>query len=661
MLLKVLVFAILFLERQMKKYRWLRCALHGLLVVFFFSLAVAPAQAVYPSTQIGLVKDINPGSADPNIFVMYRDGRKIIFTANDSIHGEELWVSDGTSDGTHMIKDIFNGPIGITVDNAMQAGDLLYFAIGDGTYGEELWVTDGSADGTHLVKDMNPGGGSAGFEFLAVDGRRLYFKWANSNPVYEEVLCVTDGTEAGTLELLNITQHFGAAPANSPLTTARKFQPGSNASPLNTADNKLFLVSAGKLYIVIDNGTFPYFAEWWVSAGTVSSTQMLAKIPSTVRMLRLLAGTSRVFGMSAYDGSVDYGGEEVGSGVSVWSTDGSAAGTRVLKSNFFGYWKIPQRILGDTLYFTLANTEPEFWDSAPQELWTANGVSGATQKLYTFPHSISGAQRLFDKIYRFVPANGKMYFFFQSDRVISVDASYTRTDSLWVSSGSTNNLIKLKEYSWNSTTQFLSYDNLGFQIVSGGLLYYDAATVSQGACVMERTDGTAAGTIRVFTSSPPPQGLMVHCPMALQADSSGNGVILFDADGPYADRLLYRSDGTPGGTTALKTIRPGLGSGYWAQYDQQNMFGSLFIVATGNGQDPNPNPELWRTNGTIDGTQIIDFSDGGPANVYLIGKAGKTLLMLRDDNGLPGGDHGRELWGITYTFSDTLYLPVARH
>ncbi|NLE37882.1 MAG: hypothetical protein GX621_07645, partial [Pirellulaceae bacterium] len=42
--------------------------------------------------------------ADPRDFVQIGD--VCYFTAQDSSHGRELWVTDGTQDGTQLVKDI---------------------------------------------------------------------------------------------------------------------------------------------------------------------------------------------------------------------------------------------------------------------------------------------------------------------------------------------------------------------------------------------------------------------------------------------------------------------------------------------------------------------------------------------------------------------------
>src|SRR5262249_47291888 len=139
------------------------------------------------------------GSGISEITVM---GDRVFFVADDGVHGRELWASDGTADGTQMVKDIAHtgivdqGPAdttssdtpsqdqtdGTTQDqtqstdqtqtqtvatppplddvssdpsNLVVLNGKLYFAATDAKHGRELWVSDGTTDGTTLLKNIN--------------------------------------------------------------------------------------------------------------------------------------------------------------------------------------------------------------------------------------------------------------------------------------------------------------------------------------------------------------------------------------------------------------------------------------------------------------------------------------------------------------------------
>ena len=86
-------------------------------------------------------------------------GNKVVFAANDGIHGEELWITDGTSAGTKLLKDInVTGTFGSNPFGFTQLGSKLLFQADDFIHGPELWVTDGTTAGTRLLKDILPGG-----------------------------------------------------------------------------------------------------------------------------------------------------------------------------------------------------------------------------------------------------------------------------------------------------------------------------------------------------------------------------------------------------------------------------------------------------------------------------------------------------------------------
>lgn len=100
---------------------------------------------------------------------------RLYFSAEGESEGFELWSTDGTAEGTRLVRDINPGgassPEGFTV-----AGGKLYFSANDGAHGIELWESDGTADGTRLVHDLAPGLTSSLPEELTAVGNRLYFR-----------------------------------------------------------------------------------------------------------------------------------------------------------------------------------------------------------------------------------------------------------------------------------------------------------------------------------------------------------------------------------------------------------------------------------------------------------------------------------------------------
>jgi ELWxxDGT repeat protein len=113
-----------------------------------------------------------PFPADPYVETC---GGLLFFVANDGVHGDELWRSDGTPTGTVMVRDLRPGSVGSAPSNLKAVGGVVYFQANDGVSGEELWVTNGTADGTRLVADLVPGPGGAAPNPLVLAGNRLFF------------------------------------------------------------------------------------------------------------------------------------------------------------------------------------------------------------------------------------------------------------------------------------------------------------------------------------------------------------------------------------------------------------------------------------------------------------------------------------------------------
>ena len=250
-----------------------------------------------------LVKDIYPGGlgSDPAKFVAIGSG-KALFDASDGTHGYELWVTDGTASGTSLIKDIYPGTAGSVPSILTPLGNgKTVFQANDGTHGYELWVTDGTTAGTSLVKDIDPGSsGSGPLAFVATGGGKALFDATDGTHGYE--LWVTDGTAAGTSMVKDINPGTGT----------------NNSSP------------AG--FFGLGNGQFVFHAfdsthgtELWVTDGSAAGTSLVKDInPGAVDSTPqyfIGIGTGKAL-FTANDGI---------HGFELWMTDGTAAGTSMLK------------------------------------------------------------------------------------------------------------------------------------------------------------------------------------------------------------------------------------------------------------------------------------------------------------------------------------------
>jgi ELWxxDGT repeat protein len=104
---------------------------------------------------------------------------RLFFTAFDTVHGDELWTSDGTAAGTYLVDDINPGPAssfpGSLNGNMTNFNNKLFFSANDGIHGNELWESDGTAAGTFLVQDIWPGSSGSSPGQLTPSGGTLFF------------------------------------------------------------------------------------------------------------------------------------------------------------------------------------------------------------------------------------------------------------------------------------------------------------------------------------------------------------------------------------------------------------------------------------------------------------------------------------------------------
>jgi ELWxxDGT repeat protein len=203
----------------------------------------------------GLLTDINPSNNSPvSLTEAIAVGSELVFSANG-----ELYKTNGTAAGTVLVKDINPGPafsnpkifypresFGNGYSPGLFAGGRFFFTTDNGTNGLELWVSDGTTAGTVLVKDINPGGGSSLIGNGAGNGDRYFytkyqFFIAASNGTNGIEVWQSDGTTAGTFIISDIyagatssnPDFFGVAQATNKLVLRGSTSGGDNIYALD--------------------------------------------------------------------------------------------------------------------------------------------------------------------------------------------------------------------------------------------------------------------------------------------------------------------------------------------------------------------------------------------------------------------------------------------
>jgi ELWxxDGT repeat protein len=178
---------------------------------------------VTDGTSVGTeqIVDLNPGPANGADEILAVGLGGVVFRGTDTSVGTELGVSDGSPAGTRLI-DVARGTPGANINDAIKVGDDFYLAAGN-----DLVKTDGTSSGTVILKTFSPAGGP---EHLTNLNGLVYFAAEGSSARGVE-LWKTDGTVAGTV-------------------LAKDINPGSGDS---NPDN--FTVFDGAVFFTADDGT----------------------------------------------------------------------------------------------------------------------------------------------------------------------------------------------------------------------------------------------------------------------------------------------------------------------------------------------------------------------------------------------------------------------
>ncbi len=181
-------------------------------------------------------------------------GNQLFFVSNSLSNGFALWKSDGTLSGTVMVKDSFLDDTGTSYTHRYNYSDftdvngMLYFVFNDEANGQELWKSDGTSSGTVMVKDMGSDNYSAPSYLVEMDGT-LYFWFTDNTTPANSGLYKTDGTSTGT----QLVKAF-------------------SSDTYEVSGSEGIVEDNGKLYVVLFNYDNSNTQEYWVSDGTLTGT-----------------------------------------------------------------------------------------------------------------------------------------------------------------------------------------------------------------------------------------------------------------------------------------------------------------------------------------------------------------------------------------------------
>lgn len=543
--------------------------------------------------------------ANPTINVFYSQlfvfGDHLFFSNYQAETGNELWISDGTLEGTHILVDLNPGAASSNPNPFLAFNGQLYFSADNGIIGSELWAYEAVTGNVHLVADINPSGGSSpgmlqpmkdilyfqayepgkGSELYQLDkGTVTQFMDLNpgpdsssprpvetlSTPAGERMLFfargpdqvnglyVTDGTEAGTHRILDNEPVQGSPSGNETVKT----------SPLAFAPSPSFFSGffQGNYYFI--NYTAEYGDEVWSTDGTVAGTKILKDIwPGKT--------SSDPYNFGLCGSRLCLVADDGDHGFELWSTTGSQAGTALvadLNSDPPGSFPSELTAAGSLVYF-LANDSTN-----DQRLWRTDGTSAGTIPLLQAQSSGVG---LFSTM---VPVGERVFFLYMND---------TYGSELWSSNG------------WPETTGIVADINPGPQssnpmllAASSNLLFFTAYDQLHGR-ELWKTDGTQAGTKLVADLTPGPASTDIRTIQSFRGRMvftlTRNAVI----KNATLENELWSTDGTASGTKFIANIDPPYSHEPFVEAN-----GLLFFTTENTSRG-----SIWQSDGTGPGTMPV--------------------------------------------------------
>lgn len=412
------------------------------------------------------------------------------------------------------------------------------------------------------------------------------------------------------------------------------------------------VVANGILYFKTDDGV--HGVELWRSDGTPSGTRLVKDIYAGE-----LSGTANTNGnyLLAVGSHVYFAGAQLDTGTELWRTDGTEAGTALIKNlqalpSHRSSYPLALNELNGRVVFTAAESD----GGTAAGLYVTDGTEAGTQRLLstvrTASEEVTSCALMANRLYctlqttlgsrtlyvtdgsvegtKPVSANtgtvpqgpiraGNAVFYWASDTAHGLE--------LWKTDGTESGTGLFKDCSPGPNNAIGSVF-LGQQAAYGGGLLFMASN-GQGE-LLWRTDGTEAGTVPVGTNS-----------VSASWITSRGADVFFVGYTSATGREIWKSDGTAAGTAIVKDVNPGSSAGASDVVQDFLLVGQrLFFV----GNDGSSGPEIWRTDGTAQSTiRLTNFETNYPREIRPrhLRYNGSSVLFFAD-----AGEPGSKLWSL---------------
>ncbi|MBI5095805.1 MAG: hypothetical protein HZB26_25655 [Candidatus Hydrogenedentes bacterium] len=574
-----------------------------------------------------LIKDINTdeNGAD-RIDNIRRVGGKVVFTAYDSSHGSELWVTDGTAGETHILKDIRPGPRGSNIIQAFSADEALFFQADDGTHGIELWCTDATEAGTRLVKDIQPGNGSSDPHYFAKAGSSCYF--AADDGTHGIELWKTDGTEASTVMVADLFPGIqGSGPwslagfheslyfcAKSPSYGEEVFMTRGTADstvvlkdvspgPEDSGPGNLAVLGDVLFFSATDSH---YGEELWMSLGSPDTTRLATDI--RVGGARVNPSSSPR-GLAAMGNTLVFVATDREHGDELWRSDGTPEGTR-----------------------NVCDLVPGPGDSSPQELTVVGTriffsarVNGTARELWVSDGNPDGAHVVGDPTSEPRISNPRNLLAYHSSLYFISDKDGTR-GQLW---RCTEDGAQITPALDSVAAADIAYSFSPFELRGG--LYCFSSTADEDLTLWRLPEANLTAPVRLPFSIPKAQSILPNVASIALASRDADSA----APDPATASAIAGLIGAPGG--AEHSIQPAT-------------IGNMTYFCARTRET---GAELWKTDGTTENTALVIDAFAGPASSSpaLLTPVGDFLFFVSEHP-----REGRVLWRTRGTAETTEFV-----